>query len=187
MPLIIFPILSGIVGYLAGSINWAIHVGHWSGVEIRTLGNGNPGAANLYRSVGHVQGVSAFVADVLTGASVVILAGLLPFPDISRLAASVMILVGTAYPIFWGFVGGTGLAKGMGAAMAINPLGFLVGAIVGFPVLRKLHNTGWSGAVTMVITMLCSMFFYGDEAGAGTIALIAMMVIARSKLQYRST
>ena len=181
-----FVILSGIVAYLAGSIIWGHLMARWGGVDIRKVGTRNPGAANVFRTIGIIPGVIAFVADVLTATLVVIIAGFLPAPEMIRLAASVMLLVGTSYPVFFGFRGGTGLAKGMGAVLAISPVGFLVGVPVGLLVLWKLHNTGWAGGLTIVVALVLSALVYGDLAGAGTIAIVGLVVAARSKLQYRN-
>ena len=186
MPLFVVPILWGILAYLVGSINWGYLVARWYGVDILSVGNRNPGAGNVFRTVGPIQGIAVYVADVLTGASVVIPAGWLPLPEVCRLVASVMILVGTMYPLFSGFRGGTGLAKGMGAVMGVNPAGFFLGVPLGALVVWRLHDTGWAGALVVGTALLFSVFFYSDWVGSGNIAAIGALIFLRSLVQYRS-
>ena len=186
MPSFIFPILCAILGYLAGSINWGYLVARQYGVDIRTVGNRNPGAANVFREIGPAQGVAVFIADILTGALVLLLAGSLPLADGCRLAGAAMVLMGTAYPIFWGFKGGTGLAKGMGVVIGVNPAVILVGLPVGLLILWRIRSTGWAGALAVVSAWLF-LIVYGDMVGAGIVAMVAALIMARTKIQYPST
>ncbi len=181
------PLAWGVFAYLAGSITWGDIIARLYGVDIRAVGNRNPGAANVYRCVGPIQGIAVFLADVLTGFVVVLPASGLPAPEVTRLVASVMVLVGTAFSVFWGFRGGTGLAKAMGAAMAINPAGFFIGAPLGILIVWKFHNPGWGGGVVMGITALASALLYGDLAGLGNVLLLSALVFLRSRVQYRRT
>lgn len=179
------PLAWGVFAYVAGSITWGDVVARLYGVDIRAVGNRNPGAANVYRCVGPIQGIAVFLADVLTGFAVVIPASDLPAPQVTRLVASVMVLVGTAFSVFWGFRGGTGLAKAMGAVMAINPAGFFIGAPLGIFIVWRFHNPGWGGGVVIGITALASALLYRDLVSVGNILLLAALVFLRSRVQYR--
>ena len=64
-------------------------------MDILTVGTRHPGAANVFRTVGSIPGIVAFVADVLKTTSVVVLMGYLPAPEVDRLVASVMLIIGT--------------------------------------------------------------------------------------------
>jgi len=49
----LFLLLSLAFAYLAGSINFAILISRWvRGIDIRSVGNKNPGTANVGREVG---------------------------------------------------------------------------------------------------------------------------------------
>ena len=185
MPSFIYPILCAVLGYVAGSINWGYLVARWYGVDIQATGTRNPGAANVFRAVGRAQGIAVYVADVMTAASVIFLAGSLPESDYCRLAGAAMLLTGTVYPIFWGFKGGTGLAKGMGVVMGVNPAAFFLGVPVGLFVLWKYRNTGWAGALAVVTSWLFTLFLFGDMAGGGIMAMVAALIFLRARIQYR--
>ncbi len=184
MPSYAVPALWGLAAYLLGSITWGYLVARLYGVSIRTVGTRNPGAANVFRTVGRLPGIAVFVADVMTGAAALLPAGWLPHPDITRLVAAVMVLVGTFFPLFTRFQGGTGLAKGMGAAMGINPAGFFVGAPVGILLLVRFRNSALAGGTVIVISGLFSILVYRDLAGAGIMALVGLLVFLRARFQY---
>ena len=56
-----------IVGYLLGSIPFGVLVAKKMGVDIYSVGSGNPGATNVLRSVGKAAGYSVFILDFLKG------------------------------------------------------------------------------------------------------------------------
>lgn len=53
--------------FLCGAIPFAVILGKLNGVDIRTLGSGNPGASNLGRQVGKKWGIFCFLLDVGKG------------------------------------------------------------------------------------------------------------------------
>lgn len=187
MPGFVVPILWGVFAYLLGSLHWSYLAARWAGVDISSVGNRNPGAANVFREVGRVQGIAVLLADGLMGIAAVLPTGWLPLPEVCRVVGTVMVMLGTMYPVFWGFKGGTGLAKGMGAALGINVVGVLLGCVLGLLVVWRFRNSGWSGAVVVVTAFALSIALYRDLAGAGNIVLIAALIFIRSKVQYRST
>jgi len=56
-----------IIGYLIGSIPWAVIIAKRAGVDIFSVGSGNPGATNVLRTLGKPMGYSVFVLDFLKG------------------------------------------------------------------------------------------------------------------------
>ena len=49
-------VLAAVSGYLVGSISFALVIGALKGVDIRTVGSGNPGATNVKRALGRGAG-----------------------------------------------------------------------------------------------------------------------------------
>ena len=186
MPSYIVPVLWGLVAYLAGSIIWGRIVARWYGVDIEAVDTRNPGAANVFRNVGRVQGIAVYLADLMTGAAVLIPTGWLPLPEVTRLVASIMILIGSFFPLFGGCKGGTGLAKGMGATMGINPAGFFLGVPLGFFMMWRTRNPAVTGGAVIVLAGLFSIFVYSDYAAAGTMVLVGALIFLRAQIQYRS-
>lgn len=119
----------GLLGaYLLGSIpgSWMIAYHGW-GVDIRKVGSGNPGATNVYRTLGKRAGIPALVVDAGKGAAAVWLAGqveragALDLP-LYQLVCGMMAVVGHTFPIFLGFKGGKGVATGAGVMLTVAPV-----------------------------------------------------------------
>ena len=56
------------VAYLLGTFPSAAIVARTSGIDIRTVGSGNPGASNVARVLGWRKGIWVFVLDAAKGA-----------------------------------------------------------------------------------------------------------------------
>ena len=186
MPSYAVPILWGILAYLIGSINWGLLVARGYGVDILAAGNRNPGASNVFRTVGPLPGVAVYLADMLSAAIVIFPTRWLPFSEACLLVAVLAVFAGTVFPLFSGFKGGTGLAKSTGAIMGINPLGFFLGAPLGLLIIWRLHNPGWAGGLLIGVALLVSIVVHGDVVGASGIVALAILVFLRAKIQYRS-
>lgn len=60
---------SALLGYLIGSVNFAVIVARRHGVDILSAGSGNPGATNVKRVLGKGPGNLVFALDALKGAA----------------------------------------------------------------------------------------------------------------------
>jgi glycerol-3-phosphate acyltransferase PlsY len=57
------------IGYASGALPFGLWVGRVArGVDVRTVGSGNLGATNVYRSLGPGLGILTLVLDVAKGA-----------------------------------------------------------------------------------------------------------------------
>lgn len=140
--------LSAIAAYLVGSIPFGYLAGLSMGVDIRTVGSGNIGATNVFRTLGRKLGIATFVLDLMKGLVAVAViptgvwmamgaAGASPLG--AELVAAVAVLLGHAFPLFLDFKGGKGVATGAGIAIGVAPNAALLGLalwIVVFAVTR---------------------------------------------------
>ena len=53
-----------LVGYLAGSVPFAYLLARRAGIDVRTAGSGNVGAANVLRTAGAWRGMAVMALDV---------------------------------------------------------------------------------------------------------------------------
>ena len=74
MPSLDVLLIAVLLGYLLGSIPVAYQVSRRRGVDIFARGTGLPGAANVYRAVGHKSGGLVFAGDLAKGALAIIVA-----------------------------------------------------------------------------------------------------------------
>ena len=110
-------------GYLAGSLPfgyWAVRA--FRGVDIRTVGSGNIGAANVWRTFGARYGLPVVLLDTLKGLVPALVATLLA-GELWGIAAGAAAMVGHARPLFLGFArGGKMVATCGGAFFGVAPL-----------------------------------------------------------------
>jgi glycerol-3-phosphate acyltransferase PlsY len=116
-----------VVGYLIGSIPGAYLIGRAvADVDVRTEGEGNVGARNVFHVVGSRWGIVVFLADFAKGA--VVAAIFLGRPTWQLALAGAAVFIGHAYPVWLGFIGGKGLSTIAGFATVLMPLAVLFGA-----------------------------------------------------------
>jgi acyl-phosphate glycerol 3-phosphate acyltransferase len=128
-----------VLAYLSGSVNYAIIVTRLvTGKDIRTLGNKNPGTANVGRSVGKGWAAAVFVLDVAKGLGPMILTRLVFFPGPAFWEYFIVAAVGMAAitghckPLFFRFHGGGGIATSIGVYGFFIPAELLLCLVVGY-------------------------------------------------------
>src|SRR5690349_24053593 len=98
MALIIFLILSS---YVLGSVPTGYLMGKaLKGVDIRRVGSGNPGATNVFRSVGKTAGIVTLLIDMAKGWVPVFLAFKLTQGETVPLVCGLMAVVGHTWSMF---------------------------------------------------------------------------------------
>ena len=111
-----------IAAYLLGSIPFAFLLSRrWSTVDLRSLGSGNLGAANVMRVSGVAAGVLVAALDAAKGAAGVALAARLSRDTAAPAAAGLAAIVGHVYPVWLRFRGGTGVATACGVFSILTP------------------------------------------------------------------
>jgi glycerol-3-phosphate acyltransferase PlsY len=116
-----------LLSYLLGSIPCGYIVGHlMRGVDIRTVGDGNMGAANVFREIGAGAGIAVGLADAAKGMLAIIIAMALNVSMVVLLIAGLAAVVGHNWPIFAGFRGGRGESTAIGVLLALMPKAMLI-------------------------------------------------------------
>ncbi|MBI2856077.1 MAG: glycerol-3-phosphate acyltransferase [Chloroflexi bacterium] len=111
-----------LVCYVIGSLPTAYLMGRvTAGVDIRVSGDGNAGAANVYREVGHIPGIAVGVMDVGKGTLAVLIAGVLQPQQSFALIGGAAAVMGHNWPLFLQLRGGRGAATTMGVLVALLP------------------------------------------------------------------
>lgn len=114
-------LLIAVIAYLLGAIPFGyLIVKLREGRDIRTVGSGNIGAANVTRTVGAGAGVVTLLLDAAKGYFAVWLAGRLTDACIfCMMVAAVSVILGHLFTVFLKFKGGRGVATGVGAFLPI--------------------------------------------------------------------
>ena len=113
--------LTPVIAYLLGSIPFGVLiVKALGGPDIRAIGSGNIGAANVARNAGKFAGVLTLLLDAGKGYAAVWLAGYFTHSNIRwMMVAAVCAVVGHMFPIWLNFKGGKGVATGLGVFLPI--------------------------------------------------------------------
>jgi len=129
--------ISLIISYLVGSIPNAVIISKFKKVDIRSLGNGNPGAGNVFREIGTVWGILTFMLDALKAVIPMLIADKvfhlsLFWTGIAGLCA----VIGHCYSLFLHFKGGKGVACSAGVLTYLFPK-FSIIAVAAFFLIQK--------------------------------------------------
>jgi len=112
-----------IVAYLIGSVPFALLLTRrWGAADLRRIGSGNLGAANVLRASGVKAGVLVAVLDIAKGAVSVMLAQRFADHAAAPAAAGLAAIVGHIYPVWLRFRGGKGVATACGVFSVLTPL-----------------------------------------------------------------
>lgn len=160
MPILSYFII--IVGaYLLGSIPTGYWVGRAKGIDIRTAGSGNIGAANVFRSVGKPLGGFVLFMDALKGYAAtkwlcVWLVKLFNVPGMEmetcQIIAGICAVLGHNYTCWLKFKGGKGIATSAGVYVALAPLaaGIALGIwVIAFVLSRYVSVASIAAAVAL--------------------------------------
>jgi acyl phosphate:glycerol-3-phosphate acyltransferase len=143
------------VGYLLGSMPW----GYWlpralKGVDVRRVGSGNVGAANVWRALGLRWGLAVASLDVAKGAAAALIGTVLA-GETGGIVGGIAALVGHWRPLFLRFErGGKIVATTAGVTLALAPLAALAACgvwVVVFLVGRYSSLASLAGAVSLPI------------------------------------
>lgn len=126
---IVAVVVTGVVGYLIGSVPVANLVARRRGrVDLRTVGDRNPGYWNAKETLGRRAALPVFVGDVAKGALAAGV-GVAVAADgqwwLAHLGAGAA-MVGHAFPVFAGFRGGRSVLTFVGGALVFAPVAALV-------------------------------------------------------------
>ncbi len=107
-------------GFILGSIPFSIIVARIAGgPDLRRHGTRNPGATNVWKTIGPIAGVLAGAADAAKGAAAIWLAWALGLETPAAIWAGVVAVAGHNWSPFLGFSGGKGGATMLGALACV--------------------------------------------------------------------
>ena len=172
-----------IVGYLIGSIPWALIIGKtFYGVDIRTKGSGNLGGTNAGRVLGKKAGIIVILLDALKAFLVMVLVNAIS-PEYIRYAG-LAVCIGHCFPVFANFKGGKAVACSAGYILGLGlfvthdiVFTFVYPALVFIIVLcltKYMSLASMSGLVTATIM---GYLTYKDNSLATLVLLLTLFVI----------
>ena len=171
--------------YLLGSVSVGDVVARGAGVDIRRLGTGNPGTANILREIGARYAAVVFLGDVVKGAAATVPVYVMSLPSWVGALAGVSLLGGHFFPVPWRRTGGTGMATAMGITIGLLPVGVAAATVPGIIAVAVTRNAAFAGGLFLVLTAAVGGWYQQDWTATAGVALIAAAVAIKSWHQYR--
>lgn len=122
--------LSILLGYLAGSVPFAYLLARRRGIDVRTAGSGNVGAANVLRTTGPWRGIIVMALDMSKGMAAVAVATLMAGGTALIALSGAAAIVGHIYPVWLKFHGGKGVAVAAGVFTMLSPAAAAAAAVL---------------------------------------------------------
>ena len=177
-----------VVAYLLGALPFSVWIARASGVDVRKVGSGNPGATNVMRAAGRGPGVLALACDIAKGVAAVMVARLLGAPQEWWGWAALAAVCGHVFSVFLRFRGGKGVATAAGALGAVSPASLLVAMMV-FAATVALTRYVSLGSMLGAVTFPIALWFLADPALdrraclalLASSSLIALLVLVRHR------
>jgi glycerol-3-phosphate acyltransferase PlsY len=144
-----------LMAYLVGTIPFALWVGRMaSGADLRRVGSGNMGTANVLRAAGPSMAALALALDVSKGTTAVFFAERLGASTGLAAAVAVAVVCGHVFPAWLEFRGGKGVATACGAFLSLAPWATLLALVVFTAVVwmtRYISLGSLAGALTLIV------------------------------------
>ncbi len=172
-----------VVGYLIGSIPWALIIGKtFYGVDIRTKGSGNLGGTNAGRVLGKKAGISVILLDALKAFIVMVLVNAIS-PEYIRYAG-LAVCIGHCFPLFANFKGGKAVACSAGYILGLALFvthdfifTFLYPALVFVIVLCLTKYMSLASMSGLTMATIMGFLTYKDNSLATCVLLLTLFVI----------
>lgn len=185
---------AAVAGYLIGCISFGYIAGKiFKGKDIREVGSGNAGTANVIRNYGWAIGFFTFVGDVAKGVGAAFIGSVLVpeglqsggfgiFGPTEPIAIGICIgglaaVLGHIWPVFLKFRGGKGVATSLGVFLMIMPLYtaiVLAFCIILIAITRTMSVGSLTGTLLMAV---CSLtIYFGDIWHNATCILLFILV-----------
>lgn len=174
-----------VICYLLGTLSLGDLLGRFKGVDLRTIGTMNPGATNIYKTLGPIYGITIFSLDVSKG----LLATLIPLYLFNvgiyvAFLSMLLLMAGHLMKSPWSKAGGTGMATTMGACCALLPMGLMIALFPSVLVLMVTKNTTYTGIFAFLLAIIGSWLAQGNLIQVLSVLIAAGLVLLKYRLQY---
>ena len=174
-----------LAGYALGSLPFAYWLAWLRGVDLRSVGSGNPGGANLFRQVSKPFGVLAVTLDGAKGALAALVGDWLGLPQGALVLPGMASVVGHWHSPLLRFGGGAGLATTVGVGLAISPIAAAIAVGVSVAGVVLWHNVGRASAVGWVTFLGVALGLRESWYVVLELMAIGFIVLGRSMLVER--
>jgi glycerol-3-phosphate acyltransferase PlsY len=189
-------VLTVALGYVCGSLPFGLWVGRLTRrVDVRTLGSGNLGATNVYRSLGPPAGIATLVLDMAKGALPVLLiprgtsgASFPGGPEWCAIAAGIAAVLGHAWTFLAAFRGGKGVATAGGVMLTLAPLATAIALVIFVSVVVSTRYISLGSVISAALFPAVVAFLSPRGVHQPVFALsvvLALLIVIRHRSNLR--
>ena len=178
-------LITVVVSYLMGNINFAVILSRLKHGDIRSSGSGNPGTMNVVRTYGKVIGVVCLVLDALKAAVPAFffwwLCAGTPYDVSDKLGlyvSGLSVVVGHIFPVFMKFRGGKGIACIIGISLLAHPFVTLAAFAVGLIFLIFVKIGALASFIMIFTPNIYEAYTLGGTQPIVSILIFVMMTLA---------
>ncbi len=151
-------VIIALASYLLGSVNSAVIVSRaFMKKDLRTMGSGNAGTTNALRVMGTGPAAFVFLGDILKGIAAALIGSWMGKDG--EMIAAFFVILGHAYPVFFGFRGGKGILTTAAVLLIFDWRIFLMVLYI-FIVVVALSHIVSLGSVTAAALMPVLMLIF---------------------------
>ncbi len=182
-------ILLILISFLSGSLMISYWLGRIKGKDVRSFGNGNPGAINAFKAVGWHLGILAMLLDFLKGAIPIFLINhFLGISDARLIPIAIAPVLGHAYSPFLDFKGGKTMAVtfGIWSGLTLWEAPMVLG--LSFIILKyviRIKNDAWSVVLGMPTILIYLLLRNPDPILIMIFVLNYIIVIVKHRKELR--
>ena len=169
-----------VVGYFIGSVPFALILSRCAGVsDLRLVGSGNIGAANVLRIGGKFLSACVLVLDISKGVVTVLVARSLEVSGDIVIFAAAASVVGHIFPVWLKFRGGKGVATSCGVFLILTPLASVISIGVFTIVIFATRFVSLASILAMLTLSIVVGVNESSDLVIYTTAGLSLLVIAR--------
>ena len=172
-------LLSIIIPYLIGSINPAIIFSNlFFKDDIREHGSGNAGTTNTLRTYGKRMAALIFLLDFIKAIIAVFIGYLiLPYQVGGGAIAGIFVILGHAFPIYYKFKGGKGVACLAGVVLVLSPISFLILILLFAAIVAMSKFVSLGSIMCAMLWPVLHFAFYPTDPWTNIAAIVIMIII----------
>jgi acyl phosphate:glycerol-3-phosphate acyltransferase len=172
-------VLVVVAAYLLGSVDFAVLVARAKGVDIYSVGSGNPGTANVLRTVGRGAAAMVMAGDLLKGVIAAAAGQLITGDIVIGYAAGAAAVLGHCFPVWHRFKGGKGVATGAGMILWLAWPTFILLVVVWVAVVALTRISSIASVIGAILVVPGLLLVQPPAAAYAITGAMALLVVIR--------
>ena len=168
-----------VLGYLIGSLNFAIIYSKLKKDDIRNYGSKNAGATNVLRTYGKVPALIVFLLDILKGVVAVLIVRSVFNGEIFECITALGAVLGHNFPVYYKFSGGKGVSTSFAVLCVLHYQVALVALLVFIITVLISRYVSLSSILASVGAVIAAALLYDFGVFFYFTLIIAVLCIIR--------